>query len=421
MPSAQALQLTHDCCRAQPDDEPLPPVHCRRMGNEEAVRALLQLGADPEAGSHGETAMSAALAYAQQTERSARGDVLALLVQAGADCLRPAAPGSPDSLLLRAFWRIAALVLPALEQRRAAGGLQLSSKHRAEQLLLVATQHGHVQLSRHAIQALDQLLVEEGAGDDDAVALATALRHTVDASYIEVPASNRLALLQSLLSSSLPLDLAAFESSSHDLIATAARQPWGMARIPLLHAAGAPLSLAALLQAVNGLDVECAAALLTYGRPPVDTSQPTVRVRYGSHSWQQTLMWSDPIHSVLQRAAVSGMAGGYGVLGGPAARLPVHLWRLRERTHCIVQCEAGSMSQLPPDILECMPCPMRRRTLRIMAMTAPPSAGGRCAFLSCFWPLAMRLPSITACPSPPFCAAARLHLGRKLPLRQPLR
>lgn len=79
------------------------------------------------------------------------------------------------------------------------------------------------------------------------------------------------------------------------------------------------------------------------------------------------------------------------------------------------------MYKLPSDILECMPCPMRCRTFRIMVMTALPSAGGRCAFLSCFWTLAMRLPCITACPSPPFCAAARLHLGRKLHLRQPLR
>ena len=289
------------------------------MSNAEAVQALLQLGADPEAGSHNQTAMSAALTYAGYTERDARGAVLPLLVQAGADCLRPAASDSPVSLLQSAYYRLAAYLLPPLDQRRAAGRLQLGSKQHAMQLLLATTMHGHAQLAQHAIAALEGLLVEEGAGEEDAEMLQTALAQTFSiVPGVDVPPADRAATLRALLSSSLPLDVAAGPSSTY-WMATAAYKPWGAAMVPLLHAAGVPVTLAALLPAVKALSVECTEALLACDRPAADASQPTLTVRYGERSWEETETWSDPIHTLLLHSEVSGLP----LLGGPARALPM--------------------------------------------------------------------------------------------------
>lgn len=276
------------------------------------MHTLLQLGADPEAGSHGETALAAALALMQQTYAKGQhtaGAIVTLLMQAGADCLRPWAAQASTSLLLRssscACRPALACMLRVLEEQRAAGRLQLGSKWRALQLLQGATLGCCVRLGAAAIAALEQ---HAASGDWDAAAaseVAHAL-HTVVASNSvrgDEPAADRAALLSALLSSSLPLQLDGMNLSSN-LLALAAGQEWGAALVPLLHAAGAPLTMAALLTAVERLDEQCVAALLACGRPAVDASQPTAHLVV--HSWIPICTWGDPIHCLLRHASVSG-------------------------------------------------------------------------------------------------------------------
>lgn len=282
------------------------PCRCCRSGSLEAVRTLLQLGADPEAGSHGETALAAALALMQQTY--ARGQhtahaIVTLLMQAGADCLRPWAAQASTSLLLRssscACRPALACMLRVLEEQRAAGRLQLGSKWRALQLLEGATLGCCVRLAAAAIAALEQHAAS-GDWDEAAASEVAHALHTVvvsDSVRGDEPAADRAALLSALLSSSLPLQLDSI------LLTLAAGQEWGAALVPLLHAAGAPLTMAALLTAVERLDEQCVAVLLACGCPVVDASQPTAHLVM--HSWMPICTWGDPIHCLLRHASVS--------------------------------------------------------------------------------------------------------------------
>jgi hypothetical protein len=140
----------------------------RSAGNERAVRVLLELGADPNAG---DTAGPLHM-WDPQVPIASCNQIAALLLQHGADCLLPEGPDADDyrsSSVLAALGgqfgmhSYAGLLLAHLERQRAAGQLQLGSAARAGQLLLCATRHGHEQLFSHSLRCLkEQLSAEEG-------------------------------------------------------------------------------------------------------------------------------------------------------------------------------------------------------------------------------------------------------------------
>ena len=85
---AQATELhaSTQCPKLLGPPDPCNPCRCN-MGDEQAVRLLLELGADPNAGgTHGRTALGA---LSSALSDPCCGQIAALLLQHGADCLLP--------------------------------------------------------------------------------------------------------------------------------------------------------------------------------------------------------------------------------------------------------------------------------------------------------------------------------------------
>ena len=139
----------------------MPPA-CS-LGDEAAVRALLDLGADPNAGGTATTLYC----MRDMADGAAQGRLTQLLLQHGADWLLPPCQGSLFSLV--ACWTsstmsdTAAVMLAHLERQRAAGQLELSSVERAAQLLLAATLVSHQQLFSYGLRCLEAHLAAAGA------------------------------------------------------------------------------------------------------------------------------------------------------------------------------------------------------------------------------------------------------------------
>jgi hypothetical protein len=256
---------------------------------------------------------------------------VAQLLQLGADCFAlwrlsagPAASSweeHPRSLLsIFQSSDVCEVFLAHLERQRVAGSLQLHGKQQAAELLGAAALCGHAPLIAHSIIALEGQLSAEIAGEqpltaEDAEELSSILFAAAGASSGAEGDS-----LRALLASRLPFDLAARDSGLC-LLARAATSGVPAATVPLLHAAGAPLDLEALLHAAQEFAADGVAALLACGRPPVDAS--TAACMYVSHD----LSYSCPIHRILHRL-VSVCAGCWLVshaFGLPCRALPLLL------------------------------------------------------------------------------------------------
>ena len=289
---------------------PAPTLSLCRLGDEPAVRVLLELGADPSAGRTSEALRQAGRSHL----------IAELLLQHGADCLLPAARqrGTHTSLLADfasqpGMHSGAALMLAHLERQRSAGQLQLGSAARAAQLLLASTRRGHQQLFSHSLRCLEKHFTEAedtaaapaaaaaaAAAAPAAVAAALtpndadAILREILAAAIGDASSSSLDRVQALLASSLPLDLTLPDDLGRSVLASAALSASSCAaKVRLLHQAGAPpTTLCDLLIAVDGLSAPGVEALLEAGAPPVDASQVSLRV-------QHVTSYSCPIHRTL--------------------------------------------------------------------------------------------------------------------------
>lgn len=276
------------------------------MLDVEAVQRLLALGADPNAGPEGALAAVpvvgvAAPGWGQAAEAAAAPDpaasrITALLLQAGADCLRvPGGQLGGASLLARyaaassSYQQQAADVFLAhLEQQRAAGTLSLTGQERPAQLLLGAALRSHGPLLDHALAYFEQTLGGRPLGYHASHALTGAL-------FAMARSSRAADALPRLLRSTLAFDLAARDSDNRTLLAVAAASPVAIVAVPLLHRAGAPLTADALLEHVEQLAPAAVEALLACGRPAIDTRKPDLLVQ-GRHGF------SCAIHRALNAA-----------------------------------------------------------------------------------------------------------------------
>lgn len=282
------------------------------MLDVEAVRQLLALGADPNAGP--ESALAAvpivtaaapgwgqasagAAAAAAAAPHPAASRIIGMLLAAGADCLRmPGQQGGGDTLLVRyadpagsAYHQQAAdVLLGHLEQQRAAGALELSGHERAAQLLLAAALRNHGPLLNHALAYLELALGGRPLGYHASRSLTGVLFALARSGSAPDP-------LRRLLGSTLALDLAARDGDGRTLLAVAAASPAAAATVPLLHAAGAPLPADALMEHVQELAPAAVKVLLACGRPVPDTSNVDMVVR-GRHGF------SCAIHRALNAA-----------------------------------------------------------------------------------------------------------------------
>ena len=290
---------------------PAPTLSLCRLGDEPAVRVLLELGADPSAGRTSEALRQAGRSHL----------IAELLLHHGADCLLPAARqrGTHTSLLADfasqpGMHSTAALMLAHLERQRSAGLLQLGSAARAAQLLLACIKcGGHQQLFSHSLRCLEKHFTEAedtaaapaaaaaaAAAAPAAVAAALtpndadAILREILAAAIGDASSSSLDRVQALLASSLPLDLTLPDNLGRSVLASAALSASSCAaKVRLLHQAGAPpTTLCDLLIAVDGLSAPGAEALLEAGAPPVDASQVSLRVEH-------VTSYSCPIHRTL--------------------------------------------------------------------------------------------------------------------------
>ena len=246
-----------------------------------AVLALLELGADPNAGSRGTTPLGA-LNAAAALPAEARQQIAELLLLHGADCLAPAHHGSSTSVVAHLAVEpgkqsTAALMLAHLEGQRAAGQLHLGSAAREAQLLLAATRQGHQQLFSHSLRCLEERLDAPGGSAAVEAPSATTLGKVLVAA-IRDRSSSAHTHLQQLLASRLSLLRAAScstVSAGRSLIMVAAlTSASAAAKVRLLHAAGAPLTATDLLHLVDRRSAPGLAAMLSAGRPAVDTSHP---------------------------------------------------------------------------------------------------------------------------------------------------
>ena len=275
---------------------PCPP--CRSKHDVRCVRQLLQQGADPAAGDY----RSALWVLS----RIAEGPCLRLLpafMEQGFDPLVPVRPDWPRPGSLLTTCPVAApLLLAHLEQQRAAGSLQLGSVQRAAQLVagvaLTEEAERHLPLARHGIAALEQLLGLAGGGDSNAGGggITAADARVLQSLLMDVVASGQPAVLEPLLSSRLPLDLAT-EPGCPSLLSTAAIGSHAAACVRLLRQAGAPAPTPSdIYCAIDRLAADGLAALLACGAPAIDVSEPAVRTAN-----QES--WSCPIHRAVFAAA----------------------------------------------------------------------------------------------------------------------
>ena len=133
------------------------------------MRALLELGADPDAGGRRSTPRGAVTLHHPRQLRNRSAE---LLLQNGADCLLPAPQDSirSSTSIVAGFATFAsmrssaALMLAHLERQRSAGQLQLGSAARAAQLLLACIHGGHWQLFNHSLRRLEEHLSARATG-----------------------------------------------------------------------------------------------------------------------------------------------------------------------------------------------------------------------------------------------------------------
>jgi hypothetical protein len=239
------------------------------------VRALLELGADPNGGS---PALSALLATSGSSE--ACRQIAALLLQHGADCLLPADNNCADSLLLtcaryRALDSIAALLLADLDSQLSGGLLWLGSAARACQLLLAAVCYERQQLFSHSLQWME---AHFAAADGQPTAAEVEALDDILRAAIDDDGSSSPASLQALLASGLPFNLLSGDAYRPLLVHAAISCSDCAAKVKLLVQAGAPLTgadwLLALIDMASVLGVE---SLLAAGTPAVEASQPCHR------------------------------------------------------------------------------------------------------------------------------------------------
>jgi hypothetical protein len=170
------------------------------------VQLLLELGADPNAGGSGATALGALAGLPP----APAAQIARLLLRHGADCLAPIYDESIECNLQSFKFQhtngkpIAALTLAYLERQRAAGHLQLGSAVRAALLLHAVTGQGQPQLFSHALRCLEGHLA--GARAQVAAAVQWQVMDSLLAA-VHDRSSSSPAGLQELLASRLPFDL----------------------------------------------------------------------------------------------------------------------------------------------------------------------------------------------------------------------
>ncbi|KAL4431391.1 hypothetical protein ABPG75_006647 [Micractinium tetrahymenae] len=262
-----------------------------------AARQLLDLGADPTAGLYGLTGLGDV-----RKGHVAPGvrQMLNLLLQRGANCLRPFPTSSSSCLALYGWSGLQAPLLAHLERQHAAGSLQLGSKAEVCELLTGAVRAGHRLLASHALGCLEQRLGAAHTGPQAAVAPADArLLGQLLFDALIPPSSKAVPTLQLLLGSPLPFVASALAHVQCQLLGSTAAHSRAVCEsiLPLLQQAGAPLTTADLLLTVHAGSSRALAALLAYGAPAVDMHQPDVLIRTYCHAY------SCPIHELLRQSA----------------------------------------------------------------------------------------------------------------------
>ena len=367
------------------------------MGDEQAVRLLLELGADPNAGdTHGRTALGA---LSSALSDPCCGQIAALLQQHGADCLLPVSYSSHSLVayeVRQGRKNVAALMLAHLERQRAAGQLELGSVARAGHLLLACNHGGHWQLFNHTLRCLAAHL--SAAGSPPPAADADLLREILTAA-IEDSSDSSPASLEALLASGLPFNLAERGVST----LAAAEKSCPAAKVRLLHQAGAPrLSAEDLLYLVDKRSVQGIATLLAAGSPAVDTSRPALTVP-GRRPEVPTTSYSCPIHGALLAKEV-----GLVCWASPGCRCPVprHGMQAAGRAHHQLLSLTPPLlfpsgTPLPP---HCTP-PCRC----LCPISCPPHHARHtrhCRWWRCFSRLATAPPCGATLRHPPFLSAA---------------
>ena len=175
------------------------------------------------------------------------------------------------------------------------------ARDRIAQLLLACIKFGgHQQLFSHSLHSLEAHL-RVWAGGPQPAAAVEVLREILQAAIGDADdcSSCPPANLQALLSSGLPFDLnniaspidgAIFWSPLRSAALTAGND--AAAKVRLLHQAGASLAAADLLHLIDGRFAAGLAALLSAGSPAVDTSRPSLRL-------DKVTSYSCPIHRAL--------------------------------------------------------------------------------------------------------------------------
>ena len=275
-----------------------------RLEDTAAARQLLELGADPNAGAFG--AIAPFTIWGHKMHGPIASQLLEMLLHAGANCLLCNSLDDVSCLPRLAGTDLGKPLFVHLEQQLAAGQLQPGSDNEAFELLHGAMKGGHSQLLSHGISCLEGLLAAAGGGrqadyytDDDGNGLLSLA--------LKSPASTAIPALQALLASQLPFDL---DDREGFLLVEAARhtdRDTREAAVPLLHQAGVPLTLEALLHVVvssdsdiwaEGIDPfrpEGVALLLSRGRPAVDVTKTSMRLSYSEQAY------TCPIHALLRK------------------------------------------------------------------------------------------------------------------------
>ena len=310
---------------------PLPTAACSNK-HAAAVEQLLALGADPAAGSDGSGI--AKLQVLGGTEAAAAPFVLPFLRRGMLD---PLAPGpaclvveTRGSLVGDSSRGVAAWLLAHLEERRAAGSLQLGNVYRAANLILYATRPDlegggrWLPLVRHGVAALERLLggaaggggasgqpgsgsrAQPGGGQPPPAAGRGGRPSMAEARCLHellatVSRRGNVVALEALLASSLPWDPAApalmgtalvvADGHGGTLLAHAAASARPAACVRLLLQAGAAPTTEGLYHAIERRSPKAVAALLAGGALVGDTRRPDA---FGS--------WSCPIHRTLHYA-----------------------------------------------------------------------------------------------------------------------
>ena len=270
------------------------------------MQLLLECGANPDAAAYrGATALNAlALAITIQPQKDARARMAALLLQHGASCLWTAYHGvgfeDPS---------FEALLLTHLEHQCCTGQLELGSAAQAAELLLVAVWPNREQLLTFSLGILEMHWRVAGRPptEDEAECFQEILRAAIRL--------DSAAVLQAVLASSLPLVLNPPQLFRAPLLWAALR--WdNIAKVQLLHRAGARVAANTLLVLIDRSSKHAVAGLLSAGRPAVDVSQPSLEV-------VGTVSYSGPIHRALHHLVRlhGGSACAWACQQIPAARL----------------------------------------------------------------------------------------------------